>query len=181
MLTGSLAIGLIACNETRLPVTALLPATKIDLAKQGVKRIAIGDIQTTDQAGAIALGEDLRAALVDLQRFEILDRATTADLLKEHKFNSSGLVNETTAVNTGKFSGATALVLGSLTGYRANSQRRSPAPITDSQLRFIDRLLLDGKVDLNAILQHHQVGSLRDLTCKQGAALIDELKTSAAA
>jgi len=65
--------------------------------------------------------------------------------------------------------------------YRANSQRRSPAPITDSQLRFIDRLRVDSKTDLNAILQHHQVGSLRDLTCKQGAALIDELKTSVAA
>ena len=65
--------------------------------------------------------------------------------------------------------------------YRGNSQRRSPAPITDSQLRFIDRLLIDAKIDLNAILQHHQVGSLRDLTCKQGAALIDELKPSVAA
>ena len=67
------------------------------------------------------------------------------------------------------------------TPYRANSQRRSPAPITDSQLRFIDRLLIDAKIDLNAILQHHQVGSLRDLTCKQGAALIDELKGGVAA
>lgn len=67
------------------------------------------------------------------------------------------------------------------TPYRANPQRRSPAPITDSQLRFIDRLLIDAKIDLNAILQHHQVGSLRDLTCKQGAALIDELKPSVAA
>ena len=65
--------------------------------------------------------------------------------------------------------------------YRANPQRRGPAPITDSQLRFIDRLMVDSKTNLNALLQHHQVGSLRDLSCKQGAALIDELKSGVAA
>jgi curli biogenesis system outer membrane secretion channel CsgG len=125
LLAGGMAFSLVACNETRLPVSALLPATKADLAKQGVKRIAIGDIQTVDQAGALALGEDLRASLVDLQRFEILDRAATAALLQEHKFNASGLVDESTTAATGKMTGATVLVMGSLTKYGFTTKLRT--------------------------------------------------------
>lgn len=64
--------------------------------------------------------------------------------------------------------------------YRAsNGQRRGPAPVTDSQIRFLERLIRDSGTDLNAILHHHQVGSLRDLSCKDAAGLIDELKASA--
>ena len=60
--------------------------------------------------------------------------------------------------------------------YRSNGQRRAPAPVTDSQIRFLERLIRDTGTDLNAILQHHQVGSLRDLSCKAAAGLIDEMK-----
>ena len=64
--------------------------------------------------------------------------------------------------------------------YRASSgQRRGPAPVTDSQIRFLERLIRDSGTDLNAILHHHQIGSLRDLSCKDAAGLIDELKASA--
>lgn len=59
------------------------------------------------------------------------------------------------------------------------SQRRAPAPVTDSQLRFITRLLDSGKGSLNAILAQHQVGDLRDLSCKAAAGLIDTLKAAA--
>jgi hypothetical protein len=56
------------------------------------------------------------------------------------------------------------------------SPRRGPAPVTDSQLRFLDRLIRQAGVDPAAILAQHQVGSLRDLSCKVAAQLIDELK-----
>ncbi len=59
------------------------------------------------------------------------------------------------------------------------SQRRTVAPVTDSQLRFITRLLDSGKGSLNAILAQHQVGDLRDLSCKAAAGLIDTLKAAA--
>jgi hypothetical protein len=58
----------------------------------------------------------------------------------------------------------------------AGPPRRAPAPATDSQLRFLDRLIRQAGVDPAAILQQHQVGSLRDLSCKAAAQLIDELK-----
>jgi hypothetical protein len=62
----------------------------------------------------------------------------------------------------------------------ANSARRTPAPVTDSQLRFLDRLIQDTGTDPNTILQRHQIGSLRDLSCKAAAGLIDELKGAGA-
>lgn len=55
-------------------------------------------------------------------------------------------------------------------------QRRGPAPITDSQLRFLDRLIVQTRSSIPAILEQHQVGSLRDLSCKAAAGLIDQLK-----
>ena len=64
--------------------------------------------------------------------------------------------------------------------YRATSQpRRGPAPVTDSQLRFLDRLITQTNSSVAAILHQHQVGSLRDLSCKAAAGLIDELKSQA--
>jgi hypothetical protein len=63
--------------------------------------------------------------------------------------------------------------------HASGGQRRGPAPVTDSQIRFLERLIRDSGTDLNALLHHHQIGSLRDLSCKDAAGLIDELKASA--
>lgn len=60
--------------------------------------------------------------------------------------------------------------------YRANPQRRAPAPVTESQLRFLDRLIQQTGSSVPAILEQHQVGALRDISCKAAAGLIDELK-----
>ena len=60
--------------------------------------------------------------------------------------------------------------------YRS-SQRRTPAPITESQVSFIGRLLNESRTTLDAVLAHFQVGSLRDLSAKQGSELIDSLKS----
>lgn len=59
-----------------------------------------------------------------------------------------------------------------------NQQRRGPAPVTDSQLRFLDRLIQQTGSRVPAILQQHQIGALRDLSCRAAAQLIDELKGS---
>lgn len=62
--------------------------------------------------------------------------------------------------------------------YRS-TPRRGPAPATDSQLRYLGKLITDTRSSLPAILDHHQVGDLRDLSCKAAAQLIDELKAQA--
>ena len=77
------------------------------------------------------------------------------------------------------------------TGIQPTSQRqrpsqpfqrsnRGPAPITDSQLRFLNRLIQQGNHSPEAILQDFQIGSLRDLSCKDAVDLIGRLKAGVA-
>ena len=54
---------------------------------------------------------------------------------------------------------------------------RTQAPVTDGQLRYLDRLITETNTDINAVLNHFHVASLRDLSCKVAAGLIDELKS----
>ena len=61
--------------------------------------------------------------------------------------------------------------------YRGQS-RRAPAPVTENQLRYLDRLLGETGTPVEPILQTYQVGSLLDLSCKQAAELIDQLKAT---
>lgn len=58
-------------------------------------------------------------------------------------------------------------------------QRRGPAPVTDSQLRFLKRLIDQTGTPVAAILDQHRIGGLDDLSCKAAAQLIDELKAGA--
>jgi curli biogenesis system outer membrane secretion channel CsgG len=145
---------LAGCGDQRITVESTLPALKVDLAGQGVKRIAIGDLIETEQAhragGGAAVGDDLRAGLVDLNRFEVLDRTAVAALLKEQGLNASGLVDSTQAAATGKFSGATALVLGRVSTYGFNEQmqtqsskqgmayRRLSTVVVEASFRIVD-------------------------------------------
>lgn len=64
----------------------------------------------------------------------------------------------------------------SSTPYRGSSPRRGPAPVTDSQIRFIQRLMNQTKAPLSGICEQYQVGGLDQLSCRDAAALIDELK-----
>lgn len=66
--------------------------------------------------------------------------------------------------------------------YRASGgQRRgsAPAPVTDSQLRFLSRLIDQTKASVPAILDQYQVGALDQLSCRDAAGLIDSLKAQA--
>lgn len=60
--------------------------------------------------------------------------------------------------------------------YRSTGQRRGPAPITHSQLKYVQRLIDQTKASLPAILQQYQVGGIDQLSCRDAAQLIDELK-----
>ena len=60
--------------------------------------------------------------------------------------------------------------------YRGNGQRRGPAPVTDSQMRFLKRLIDQSKASVPAILNQFQIGDLSLLSCRDAAQLIDELK-----
>jgi len=58
--------------------------------------------------------------------------------------------------------------------------RRGPAPITDSQLRFLNKLIQQGNHDVHGILSDFAVQDLRDIPCKDAVGLIDRLKAGVA-
>ena len=64
-------------------------------------------------------------------------------------------------------------------GHPTPSRSRRPAPVTDSQLRLIDKLIQDTGTNVQAVLQHHRIQALAELTCKDASALIDDLKQRA--
>lgn len=65
--------------------------------------------------------------------------------------------------------------------YPRTGARRAPAPATDSQLRFLDRLITQTGTSVDAICSAHRVGSLPDLSCKEAAGVIDDLKSRSVA
>jgi hypothetical protein len=58
-----------------------------------------------------------------------------------------------------------------------NNQRRTQAPITESQLRFLKRLIDQTKAPIAGIFNQYQVGDLSQLSCRDAANLISELKS----
>lgn len=58
---------------------------------------------------------------------------------------------------------------------------KSRAMATSSQLRFLDSLIKSTRTDGAAILQEFEIGSLTQLSCRDAARLIDDLKSKSIA
>lgn len=127
LIAALLAIVFLSSCVTRVPIQATRPAETVDLAKSGVKRIAIGEILGGN--GAQDLGESLRESLLKLGKFELLERSQITALVQEHQFDQSGLVDESTTTQAGKFKGATALVTGRAATYGCTPLKRSSASV----------------------------------------------------
>lgn len=70
---------------------------------------------------------------------------------------------------------------GQSRAYPRTGARRAPAPVTESQLRFLERLVTQTGTSVDAICSAHRIGSLADLSCKEAAGIIDELKSRSVA
>ena len=113
-------LALAGCGFERVPVTVLKPATKIDLARAGVKTIAVtSDASLTGKDGNAAANAlaDALAAQLSQKGFEILDRNSLASLQREQQLGQSGLVDPNTTAETGKFTGAKAQIVVHLASY----------------------------------------------------------------
>jgi len=53
-------------------------------------------------------------AFVNVGKVKVIDRANIQEIFKEYKFQSSGVIDESTAVEIGKLSGADIIVIGSI-------------------------------------------------------------------
>jgi TolB-like protein len=59
--------------------------------------------------------EKMITKLVNLRRFKVIERSALDKIMKEQKFQASGIVDEKTVVQLGKISGADAMIVGSIT------------------------------------------------------------------
>lgn len=110
---------------------------------------------------ASIVSEFLIEQLLDSQRFKIVEREKMKEVVNEHSFNLSGLVDTATAVAIGRLAGAQYLVAGSIAGLStkksgvsySHSEKGSAdfeknAVVANITLRIID--LEDGTVVLAA-------------------------------
>lgn len=79
------------------------------------KKIIVGDFYTPEGLKA-AKGSDLvetaGSQFLSLDGVTVLERQYLANIMKEHKLNSSGVIDEATAISLGKFIGAGLMVVG---------------------------------------------------------------------
>lgn len=99
------------------PPTRPATPTHLGLSPTGTVRIAVLDFQDIDTDHPIgrAAAENLRNALIERQRFTVVERAQVDKALKEQAFSQTGLVDTAHAVGLGKLLGATLIVIGSVT------------------------------------------------------------------
>lgn len=150
----------------------------ITIQAQLAKRLPIPGIGFSSQQASINITTeitDLNQVVVEAQRlYALAEQAVDAQLNQAPAPQAALPHGPTTATP----SASPVQRPSASQPYRNSStaQRRGPAPVTDSQLRFLDRLITQTGSSVPAILQQHQVGALRDLSCKAAAGLIDELK-----
>jgi TolB-like protein len=63
---------------------------------------------------ADAVTETMITKLVNLRRFKVIERSAIDKVMKEQKFQASGIVDDKTAVKLGKVAGADAIIVGSI-------------------------------------------------------------------
>jgi hypothetical protein len=154
----------------------------ITIQAQLAKKVPIPGADFSSQQASITVTAevtDLNQVVAEAQRlYQIAEQAVDAQLAGRHR--PQGCVPEATipgsVPSTPARSPTSSPSATSRPFTATTTPRQGPAPITDSQLRFLDRLIRQAGIDPAAILAQHQVGSLRNLSCKAAAQLIDELK-----
>ena len=111
-----ICLTLFGCGSTSdtisVDVDVLHPA-KVNLKEYS--RIAIGDIideENPESKHPRDLEDQLVSILVSSKKFEILDRHNIDKILEEHNFSSSGISEQLSSAELGKFLGAGVLVIG---------------------------------------------------------------------
>jgi TolB-like protein len=74
--------------------------------------VAVLDIASDDSEIGIFAAEEIILQLVRTRKFRVVDRDSIETILKEHKFQYSGVVNDQTAVSIGRFIGASVIITG---------------------------------------------------------------------
>lgn len=122
----AIAIVVAGCGTTiKVPVTR--PAA-VNL--RGINKIAIGEIKGN---GGQEIADLLTSNLFESGKFEVVDRANLDRIVKEHKINLSGAIDEKTAAQMGKLVGAAVLVFGNVSLYKTEQKNTVGQPWVDKQ------------------------------------------------
>ncbi|MDR1251386.1 MAG: CsgG/HfaB family protein [Treponema sp.] len=89
--------------------------------------VAIISISSSDGEIAEFVLEELAYLLVETKKFRIVDRKSLDAIKSEHYFQSSGEVDDNSAVSIGKMLGASIVITGSISGSGSTRRLRSKA------------------------------------------------------
>jgi TolB-like protein len=105
--------------DSKLDTLANDLAAKItgNMAEKEVIRVAImqfPDLKNNFTDLGAYISEELLTRFSNFKKFEIIERQRLDQVVKEHKFNTSGLVDPNTVVDLGKILGVQAIITGSI-------------------------------------------------------------------
>lgn len=104
---------LTSCAAPKTTIKVLKPSV-IDMSD--FKRIAVADFRGKENSGAQA-ASILISKLFETKAFDIVERQNMERILKEHSFNMTGAVDESTAKELGSILGVDALIFGEVNTY----------------------------------------------------------------
>jgi hypothetical protein len=83
------------------------------------QRVAVVDFRAIDVPAtlAAATAETLRSALIQLNRVSVIERGQIEQVIREQRFNGTGLVDGDAAITLGKLVGAGTIIVGSVTRF----------------------------------------------------------------
>lgn len=111
--------------------TMTVPVTRpAEVNLRGINKIAIGEIKGN---GEQEITDLLTSKLFESGKFEVVDRANLDKIVKEHKINLSGAIDEKTAAKMGKLVGAAVLVFGNVSLYKTEQKNTVGQPWVDKQ------------------------------------------------
>jgi Curli production assembly/transport component CsgG len=101
----------LASRSRRVDLTEL---AKEEVRRAGLPRLVVYDLEAVRsfETVALILSEALREEIYKLGQFNIVNRENLVDIMKESKFQQSGLVDETQVVRLGKGLAASQVVTG---------------------------------------------------------------------
>ena len=124
------------------------------------KRVAIMPFK--DAAGSPGSGalvnEAFNSEFLTIAAYELVERAALDEVLKEHQLGTSGIIDESRAVEIGKLLNADSVILGSITEFQERRALILPPASVAVSLRLVDTRT--GVVEWTA---SHRVGGLKRL------------------
>ena len=149
----------------------------ISIAAQVAKKVPIPGTEFASRQASITISAevaDLTQVAAQAQRlYALAEQAVDAQL------GITPTLPATPAATPSSTTGPSTYAPRPSQGHPAPSRSRRVAPVTDSQLRLIDKLMQDTGTDPQAVLRHHRIQALGEMSCKDASALIDELKQRA--